>query len=251
MATAQDVIKVAASQVGYEETGGPSGHDGNITKFWAELAPGDQGEPWCAAFQRWVDKHAKAPDLPVSNPYYCPNLVTYARQHGLWDTSGHYEAGDIILYDFTGHGVAEHVGRIVTDDGHVAHTIEGNTSPTDAGSQANGGGVYRKLRVHGSYIMGVLKYSKLLDHAATNAGKAPRNKVKKNPFAAPKRQVKKGDKGNGVKWVQWAVGVPVDGTFGDQTDHAVRQFQFYHHACGPVDGVVDVKTRAVLARVTN
>lgn len=252
MATPQDVIHVAAAQVGYHETGGPHGNDGNITKYWAELDPGLQGQPWCACFVRWNDKHAKAPDLPISNPYYCPNIVTYARQHGLWNTSGQYQEGDIVLFDFSGHGVAEHVGRVVSDDGHYVHTIEGNTSPTDAGSQANGGGVYRKSRPHGPMVMGVLSYHKLLQHAADNGGKPPRNKVKKNPFPQPKKRLKQGDKGTGVKWVQWAVGVPVDGIFGKQTDHAVRQFQFYHQkACGAIDGIVDAKTRAALAKVTN
>jgi hypothetical protein len=255
MATAQQVINVAESQVGYVEGGGSSGHNGNITKYWAELAPGFQGQPWCAAFVRWVDKHAGAPDLPVSNPYYCPSLVTYARQHGLWDADGRYASGDIVFFDFSGHGLAEHVGRVISDDGKTIQTVEGNTEPSSGGNQANGGGVYRKGRPHGRTVLGVLAYHRLLaasttpSHGPTPIVHPPRNPVKRNPFTAPTTTIRLGSKGNGTKWVQWAVGVPVDGAFGPQTDHGVRLFQHYHGLT--MDGVVGPATRAALAKVTH
>src|SRR5207302_7544357 len=98
-------------EVGYVEGGGPDGHSGNITKFWQELDPGLQGQPWCARFVRWTDKHAGGPLLPVSNPYYCPSLVTYARQHGLWSPDSGQPC-DYVLYDLNGPGLAEHTGRL-------------------------------------------------------------------------------------------------------------------------------------------
>ena len=245
-ATVQDVLKVALGQVGYVEGGGPDGHSGNITKFWAELDPGLQGQPWCACFVRWTDKHGGGPMLPISNPYYCPTIVTYAKQHGLWTQKG--TAGDYVLFDFSGHGVAEHIGRLTQDfDGSYGHTVEGNTSADNLGSQANGGGVYKKLRTR-SLIMGFLDYSSLLKHVATH-GSPPRNPVKHNPNPEPTRLLKFGDHGADVKWVQWAVGVPVDGTFGHQTAHAVELFQQYHGL--HVDGIVGAQTRAALERVTH
>lgn len=252
-ATVADVLHVAESQIGYVEGGGSDGRSGNITKYWAELCPSLQGQPWCACFQRWVNRHAGGPDLPVSNPYYCPNLVTYAKQHGLWDASGHYSPGDLIFFDWSGQGVAEHIGRVVSDDGQVVVTIEGNTSPEGvAGSQSNGGGTYKRHRAHGSTILGVLKYSKLLAAAGSTPVKppvAPRNPIKHNPFAEPAGLVQLGAHGEGVKWVQWAVGVPVDGSFGPQTLHAVRLFQQYHGL--GVDGVVGPQTKAALFHVTH
>jgi hypothetical protein len=249
-ATVESVLSTARSQIGYTEQGGANNNSGNITKYWAELYPGGQGQPWCAAFQRWVDIHAGGPDLPVSNPYYCPTLVTYAKQHGLWDASGHYEAGDMVFFDWAGQGVAEHIGRVVTDNGSVIDTIEGNTSAEGvSGSQSDGGGVHERHRAHGPMVMGVLKYSKLLAHAAANNGLPPRNPVKANPFAPYAAACRQGANGNQVKFVQWAVGVPVDGSFGPQTDHAVRSFQAYHHLT--VDGQVGPQTIGALRSVTH
>lgn len=246
--TVQHELSVAEREVGYVEGGGSDGRSGNITKFWAELDPGLQGQPWCACFVRWVCKHAGTPMLPISNPYFCPTIVTYARQHGLWKSKG--SPGDFALFDFTGQGVAEHIGIVRKRKlfGRSYLTVEGNTSSSDYGSQNNGGGVYNRERSK-SLIMGFLDYSKLLEHARTHGGAAPRNPVKHNPNPVPKRNLAHGAKGSDVMWVQWAVGVPVDGVFGAQTDHAVREFQRYHHLT--VDGVVGAKTRAALAAVTH
>lgn len=247
-ATVASILSVARSQVGYEEGGG-SGHNGNLTKYWQELAPSLQGQPWCACFVRWTDIHAGGPDLPISNPYYCPNIVTYAKQHGLWNAAGHYQPGDIVLFDWTGQGIAEHVGRVVADNGTMITTIEGNTTPANSGDQSNGGGVYQRQRPHGSTIMGVLSYSRLLAHAVINNGQAPRNQVKGNPYAAYAAPCQQGSNGNQVRFVQWAVGAPVDGSFGPQTAHAVMEFQRYHGLL--VDGVVGPQTIGALRSVTH
>lgn len=251
--TAKHVLHVAEKEVGYHERGGSDGKSGNITKYWAELDPGLQGQPWCACFVRWTDKHADGPILPISNPYYCPSIVTYAKQHGLWKTELPRK-GDYVLFDFTGQGVAEHIGRVRKGRWHsrVKKTVEGNTSPSTVGSQTNGGGVYNKDRDE-SVILGYLDYSKLLKHVKKHH-KAPRNRVKHNPNHAPTKALRIGDhepkKTNGpVHWVQWAVGVPVDGQFGPQTQHAVREFQRFHGL--PVTGVVNAKTRAALSHVTH
>jgi hypothetical protein len=242
MTTVADVLKVAESQVGYVETGGRDGHSGNITKFWQELAPSFQGQPWCAAFIRWTDKHAGAPLLPIQNPYYCPSVVTYAKQHGLWTQHG--KAGDYVLCDFNGHGVAEHIGRLRVDyDGRATHQVDGNTSNDDLGSQANGGGVYNKIRGAG-VILGFLAYSTLLAR-----GIAPRNPVKHNPYPLPHGVFHRGETGTGVRFIQWAAGVPVDGQFGVQTEHAVRVFQQYHGLT--VDGIAGPQTLAALAKITH
>jgi Putative peptidoglycan-binding domain-containing protein len=54
---------------------------------------------------------------------------------------------------------------------------------------------------------------------------------KSNPYAEPTGIVKKGDKGTGVKWVQWELieagynDVTIDGDFGSVTDSTVRKYQ--------------------------
>lgn len=259
MTTAAEVLHVAQAQVGYVEQGGQDGHSGNVTKFWAELDPSLQGASWCGGYVSWVYKHAGHPLPAIDRPYgfiYCPDAVIYAKQHGLWDTSGHYHPGDIIFYDWTGHGVAEHTGIVVSDDGTSIHTIEGNTSAGDAGSQANGGGVYARVRAHGATVMGVLRASAwLADQPAPAPQPHPAHTVKHNPYHAPTTSLALGCKSDHatnstrVHWVQWAVAVPCDGVWGSQTDHAVRVFQHYHKLT--VDGIVGPQTRAVLARVTH
>lgn len=105
----------------------------------------------------------RLPDIDRPYGYInCADAVNFAKAHGLFNASGHYSAGDIIFYCWDGSGVAEHTGIVVSDDGVNVHTIEGNTSPTDAGSQTNGGGVYAKVRPHGSTIVGVMSLAKLV-----------------------------------------------------------------------------------------
>lgn len=52
--------------------------------------------------------------------------------------------------------------------------------------------------------------------------------------------LRSGDKGAAVKRLQYALGIDVDGSFGPETDKAVRQFQKRHAL--PVDGVVGQRT---------
>jgi peptidoglycan hydrolase-like protein with peptidoglycan-binding domain len=249
-ATLQTRLNTAHSQLGYVEGGGSDGHSGNITKYWTELAPSLQGQPWCAAFQRWVEIHSGGPDLPVSNPYYCPTITTYARQHGLWLDKSLGSPGDLILFQWNENGVADHIGMIVSKGSGFYSTIEGNTSeqPGSADSQRNGGGVYQRTRNINGTVLGILDYSKLLAHVAST-GTAPRNPVKANPYAQYAAYCKQGAVGNQVRFVQWAVGVPVDGQFGPVTKYAVEQFQHYHKLT--VDGIVGPQTIGALRSVTH
>lgn len=257
VATVEDVIRIARSEIGYVEQGGPHGNDGNVTKFWADLieaklaGPEFQRQPYCAGYIVWTDWKANAPILPISNPYYCPSRVQYARSHDLWDVDGLYLPGDEVFYSFNGDGVADHVERVLADDGTTILTVGANTSPDDRGSQANGGGVYERHRLHGPTVLGVLAYNRLLTHVH-NGGKVPRKSVKKNPFRATTRILELRHPwmtGNSVRWAQWALGAPVDGVFGPQTAKTVRHFQHQHGLV--VDGVVGPRTRAALARVTH
>lgn len=248
-ATVASVLSTAQHEIGYVEGGGPDGRSGNITKYWAELAPGLQGQPWCAAFQRWVDIHAGGPDLPVSNPYYCPTIVTYARQHGLWLPRDQGSPGDFILFSWKQDGIADHVGRVVSKGASAYTTIEGNTSGTTAGSQSNGGGVFQRTRPIDGTVLGILDYSRLLVAAAANAGLAPRNAVKANPYAPYAAACRLGSTGNAVRFIQWAVGAGVDGSFGPITFRAVEQFQLYHHLT--VDGLVGPQMISAARSVTH
>ena len=62
--------------------------------------------------------------------------------------------------------------------------------------------------------------------------------------AASEEMVKRGDRGDAVKQIQAALGIPADGVFGPQTHRAVKRFQREKGLL--VDGVVGPQTRAAL-----
>lgn len=144
MATAKQLIDVAASQLGYKET--PSGS--NLTKYGKWY--GMDGEPWCDMFVSWVANEVGMLD-DIGKFAYCPYHVDYFKKRGRWVKPGGAKPGDICF--FTGGGVASHVGIVEWVDGDVIHTIEGNTSVT---SNDNGGAVMRRERreTGGFRIMG-------------------------------------------------------------------------------------------------
>lgn len=237
MTTANDLITVARTQLGYVEQ--PS----NITRYWAELDPGLQGQPWCGALVSWVFQKAGAPLPNMGKPYgfvYCPNAVHYAQTHNLFSNDGQYDPGDIVLY---GTGGGDHTGIVVSDNGSVLTTIEGNTSPEGApGSQTNGGGVYLRHRSHGPWVFGVLQGSKML-----SAVDPPVVIIKPPVRAAPRFPLPAGSyfgpKAGGDNSVSGYYGhrsdlrtwqnrmasrgwvISADGLYGDQTMKVARAFQ--------------------------
>lgn len=72
---------------------------------------------------------------------------------------------------------------------------------------------------------------------------------KTNPYKEPTSDIRKGAKGEGVKWTQWELveagyNIAIDGSFGSATDNAVRDFQ--KKSGLKVDGWVGKDTRAKL-----
>lgn len=60
------------------------------------------------------------------------------------------QRGDVVLFDWDSDGVTDHVGIVEANlGGGWLQTIEGNTSPSNAGSQSAGNGVYRRQRRYG------------------------------------------------------------------------------------------------------
>lgn len=75
-----------------------------------------------------------------------------------------------------------------------------------------------------------------------------------NPYALPHfdathRPFSRGAHGDKVRFVQWALGIPVDGAFGNQTFAAIEAFQRKHKL--HVDGIVGPQTAAALAVITH
>jgi peptidoglycan hydrolase-like protein with peptidoglycan-binding domain len=150
MTQAQDVLAVAASQIGTTEWPPESNH----VKYsaWYADAVGDHGfasGPWCAMFVSWVFGQVGASDLVAAQTpagfAYCPSGLKWFASRGA--TVSTPRAGDVVFFDWEADRVADHVGIVQCLNGDGTLTcIEGNTSAGSVGSQSNGGGVYRRVR---------------------------------------------------------------------------------------------------------
>lgn len=144
----EKLIEIAKSEAGYlEKANNNSLYDktanagsNNYTKYWADIYPSYQGQPWCACFVTWcfvqAFGQAMAKTLLKHYPYvYCPTMS------GLFTLNANPKAGDIVI--FYNNGTFTHTGIVTGVKGDYFTTIEGNTS---GGSNiiANGGGVCAK-----------------------------------------------------------------------------------------------------------
>lgn len=142
------LIATAEKEVGYLEKKSNSqlndktanaGYN-NYTKYWRDVYPQYQAEPWCAAFVSWCMMKTfgleTAKKLLKHWPYvYCPTLGS------LFTKYANPQRGDIVI--FYRNGTFTHTGLVTKVEGDKFYTIEGNTS---AGTSiiANGGGVCAK-----------------------------------------------------------------------------------------------------------
>lgn len=142
MTTAQQVLQIAAHEIGYKESPKNSNH--NKFGMWY----GMDYQPWCAMFVSYCFYSAGLP-LQITTPKgfaFCPYGVKYFRNKGWWHTTP--QVGDVVFYDWGGDGVSDHVGIVekVNSDGSIV-AIEGNTS--DDFGDSNGGEVCRKSQKKG------------------------------------------------------------------------------------------------------
>ena len=144
----EKVILIAKNEIGYLEKKSNSQLDSktanagsnNYTKYWRDIKPSYQGQPWCAAFVSWCFMEAfgqeKAKKLLKHWPYvYCPTLGN------LFTRNANPKIGDIVI--FYRNGTFAHTGIVTAVIGDRFYTIEGNTSGA-SGIIANGGGVCQK-----------------------------------------------------------------------------------------------------------
>lgn len=140
------VLDWCRAQVGTTES--PAGSNrGPLVSRWERDFHMD-GQPWCGAFVGYALRHVGGIVVP-DGVVYTPNIVSYAKTHTGqfkgWYGWSERKPGDLILFKWPGvsRAVCDHVG--ILDVGRV-HTVEGNTSSGNSGSQNNGGGVYRRDR---------------------------------------------------------------------------------------------------------
>lgn len=177
-----DVIGLARKDLGVTEVGftnsGPK-----VDKYLAAVGLGP-GNPWCAAFVFYMCDNAGVPKeiwKSLDNRAYCPSIESWARSLGILGQAP--KRGDFALlqmHDSKGQ-YSGHIGIVESVDGNDIHTIEGNTSPQGSGgSDANGGGVYSRIRAASS-----CKYVRW--DSLAGAAPAPARKVK--IFRKPEKAV--------------------------------------------------------------
>lgn len=245
MATINDtkkaLITAAYAEVGYLEKKSDAYLDdmtknagyNNYTKYWRDVMPSYQTQPWCAAFVTWCfDKvfgKNNTKKLLKHYPYvYCPTLGE------LFTKYANPEVGDIVI--FWRNGTFAHTGIVTKVDGDRFQTVEGNTSSGSA-IVPNGGGVYEK-----SYYNTNLPGTKFCridwDYAASVYRKPDRD------------WIQLGDTGNDVKQLQNMLNKlgfdcgQADGEFGKNTENAVRRFQTAYLL--DVDGQYGINSKKTL-----
>lgn len=142
--TAEDLLKIAAAEIGYKEKetnsqlDNPTANagDGNFTKYARDLAAAGyyqaskQGFAWCDMFVDWCflklcGSKEKAEDMICQTGLYgagCEWSARYYRDQGRFFTSGPKPGDQIFFNDYAHTGIVE---KIVNG---VITTIEGNTS---------------------------------------------------------------------------------------------------------------------------
>jgi len=157
MSAIDKVLAIAEDELGYLEKASNANLDSktgnagsaNYTKYWRDIKPSYQGEPWCACFVTWCFAQAfgkdKAAMMLKHYPYvYCPTMAELFTLHA------NPERGDIVI--FKRNGTFTHTGIVRSVSGDYFTTIEGNTSGS-SGIVANGGGVFSK-RYYNSSLPG-------------------------------------------------------------------------------------------------
>lgn len=157
MATASEVLAIAASQIGYSRWSDPQ-QGTKYGRWYAEYTHdayyARNGVPYCDMFVSWVLNQAGQACAGFPSAY-CPYALAAARRAGLAVAYKDAKAGDIVFFDWDG-GETDHVGIIELNKGSYYQTIEGNTSGGVVGSQGNGGVVARRTRGL-SVICGVIR----------------------------------------------------------------------------------------------
>lgn len=164
MTLPSDVLAAAAGELGYLEKASNRDLDsktgnagsGNYTKYWRDIYPSFQGQPWCDCFVKWCMVRAcggstTAKELACQPgkewSFYTPTSAQYYKNKSRYFAVP--QVGDQVFFkDST--GTICHTGIVEQVTGNYIVTIEGNTSGA-SGVIANGGGVCRKQYVR-SYV---------------------------------------------------------------------------------------------------
>jgi hypothetical protein len=135
----EDIVNVARSQVGYQESSSASQFSGTVkgSKNYTEYGRwfGMQ-DMWCAMFVSWCAHVAGIPTSIVPSHSYTPTDLSWFRNRGQAYSrstvaNGGYtpEPGDIIYFKSSrNNNTTNHIGIVTGYSNGTVYTIEGNTS---------------------------------------------------------------------------------------------------------------------------
>lgn len=145
MPTAEQVLAVARREIGTREALDGSNKYGR--------AYGVDRVAWCMQFQWWCFREAHGSALIHPKTAYTPTAAQWFMDRRQWSTTP--RVGSLIFFNWPDSvNRIQHVGIVEAVEPNAVVTIEGNTSSGNAGSQDNGGGVWRRRRARNSHIVG-------------------------------------------------------------------------------------------------
>lgn len=134
MATANDVLNVARSWIGYSEA---NGKYREIIDYYNKNTSGydlSYSDPWCDGFVSAVAVKANAVDI-IGFEVGCERHIEKFKALGIWIEDGTITPipGDIILFNWDSKiqpndGFADHIGFVESVNGNTITCIEGNLS---------------------------------------------------------------------------------------------------------------------------
>jgi hypothetical protein len=147
-------LRIAIGQIGVVEKGGNNW--GPQVALYLRATGITFPAAWCMAFVHWCYGQA---GKTLGGGASVGNFLTWARQNGI--IVARPLRGDLGCWELSGDSWPDHVFFVerVLKLGPVwtLRTIEGNTSSGQAGSQDDGGGVYRRTRlVRNSSVLGAI-----------------------------------------------------------------------------------------------
>lgn len=265
MATATQVLKKAASYLGY--TDGTYFGKKFVRYFNAGSYFGHSGVPWCAMFVSDVlyEVGVKCAGFPSAS---CGAALSAARSKGaVLKNKKDAKAGDVVIFDWDGkasNGV-DHVGFVEVNKGSYIQTIEGNTGSAVRRRTRNwstvaaiirpyytgGGDKPKTLEVDG--ILGNLSVTRWQQVMGTYVDGVVSGQYKPNAYLYPALTAVEFDGGSGdsalIKAVQRACGLKgaeVDGVIGKVTIKAIQK----HLGCNET-GYLNKATAQALQKQLN
>ena len=149
MTTSIKALATAAREIGYNRWNDPL-QGTKYGRWYASMGMGayfgHSGVPYCNMFTSWVLHQIGVKEPGPGRYAYTPYCLRDYRNIGRGVPVRSARPGDLVFFDWNGDGVVDHVGFVEKVFSWGLQTIEGNTSPGTAGSQSNGGGVYRRTR---------------------------------------------------------------------------------------------------------